>query len=89
MVAHGKPLIYVSRPLFCEQEGLLSNLMFPFGRCLEMPMDDFQSGNWAKYINQVFKLPFPQKKIALNGHEVIVNTLENIYETSQKGQAKI
>jgi L-arabinokinase len=36
VVAHGVPFVYVPRPSFVEEEGLLKNLMRPFGMAVEM-----------------------------------------------------
>lgn len=57
-VAHKKPLVYVSRPLFAEEFGLINNLMIPHGHCLEMPQADFYSGKWSSYIEQASKCNF-------------------------------
>lgn len=83
MVSHNKPFIYVPRPLFCEQEGLLSNLMMPFGRCMKMTQFDFDNGNWTPYILEALQLPSPKKSIAFNGHEQVANIFENIYHENQ------
>ncbi|KAI8853933.1 hypothetical protein BC829DRAFT_413524 [Chytridium lagenaria] len=41
VVAHQVPFVYVPRPQFAEEAGLLSNLMRPFGMCVEMPQESF------------------------------------------------
>ena len=79
-MAHNKPFVFIARELFCEQDGLLSNLMKPYGRCIEMTQYDFEKGNWAPYLMRALYLPAPQDRgISFDGHQVISDILENIY----------
>jgi L-arabinokinase len=77
-VSHNKPFIFVPRLLFCEQDGILSNLMIPFGRCVQMTLEDFNNGSWERFILEAFHLSIPHKKITSDGHVHIVNLIENI-----------
>ena len=56
VVAHHKPLVYVHRTHFVEEQGLLTNLMEPFGHAIEMQKNDFYCGNWAEDIERAFEL---------------------------------
>ena len=84
VVAFNRPFVYVSRPLFYEETGLLTNLMKPFGRCLEMPVSDYKNGAWADYILKALALPIPSKQISTNGHEQVCQRLAEIYDTRTK-----
>ncbi|KAI8821812.1 uncharacterized protein EV422DRAFT_433260 [Fimicolochytrium jonesii] len=57
VVAHNVPLVYVPRSGFeTEEEGLVGNLMGPYGHAVEMPQTDFYAGNWAGYIAKAAEL---------------------------------
>ncbi|KAJ3077887.1 hypothetical protein HK102_004899, partial [Quaeritorhiza haematococci] len=56
VVAHSKPLIYVPRPSFVEEPGLLRNLMEPYGHALKLEQTDFWAGKWAGAIERAFKM---------------------------------
>ncbi|KAI8818969.1 uncharacterized protein EV422DRAFT_536119 [Fimicolochytrium jonesii] len=56
VVAHNVPLVYVPRSGFAEEEGLVENLMKPYGCSVEMPQSDFYKGNWAEYILRAAEL---------------------------------
>ena len=79
VVAHQKPLIYVPRSLFIEQQGLLQNLMKPFGRVLEMSRDEFEKGAWGEYILRAERMRVPDNLIGDRGHEEVVQILERIH----------
>lgn len=78
-MAHQKPFVYVPRPLFVEEAGLLSQLMVPYGRSIQLPRDAFQKGSWASFITRADELPPPTRTIDTNGHLGVCNALENIY----------
>ena len=80
-MAFQKPLIYVKRPYFEEEKGLLNHLMHPYGRSLEMPRHDFDQGKWSDYILQADQLPLPTNKIASNGHVEAADTMESLFFT--------
>ncbi|TPX56364.1 undecaprenyldiphospho-muramoylpentapeptide beta-N-acetylglucosaminyltransferase [Powellomyces hirtus] len=52
VVAHGVPLVYVPRSGFAEEEGLVENLMKPYGYAVQMPQRHFYEGRWEPYILQ-------------------------------------
>ncbi|KAJ3406525.1 hypothetical protein HDU80_011022 [Chytriomyces hyalinus] len=80
VIAHNVPLVYVPRPAFVEEEGLVHNLMKPFGMSTEMPQKDFYAGKWSEYILRAFRLKEhgPGAKIRLDGAAVAVNHIEDI-----------
>ncbi|KAJ3076732.1 hypothetical protein HDU98_000612 [Podochytrium sp. JEL0797] len=69
VVAHGVPLVYVPRPAFVEEVGLVNNLMRPFGMSVEMSQKDFYAGNWAASIlnAHALKKTGPAMKIKRSG----------------------
>ncbi|KAF9898293.1 hypothetical protein BX616_004236, partial [Lobosporangium transversale] len=48
-IAHDKPLIYVSRPQFVEEHGLIK-MMRKHGLPVEMTADEFEDGHWQRAI---------------------------------------
>lgn len=81
-VAHRKPLIYVPRPSFVEEQGLLNNLMIPYGHAIEMPQSDFYSGKWKEYIETADQCDFTNvKRIPGNGDEEAVDLVESLAES--------
>ncbi|KAJ3113427.1 protein disulfide-isomerase precursor [Phlyctochytrium bullatum] len=83
VVAHGVPFIYVPRPQFAEEAGLLSNLMKPFGVCVEMPQESFYAGSWSSFVMKAHELWTSRSSppvIPTNGDEVAVEAIENILE---------
>ncbi|KAJ3224948.1 hypothetical protein HDU81_008241 [Chytriomyces hyalinus] len=80
VIAHNVPLVYVPRPAFVEEEGLVHNLMKPFGMSTEMPQKDFYAGKWSEYILKAHRLKEhgPAAKIRLDGAAVAVNHIEDI-----------
>ncbi len=68
VVAHSKPFIYVSRPLFAEEPGMIANLMTPYGRAVEMSLSDFKTGAWGSAIERAMALPPPTQSITSDGH---------------------
>ncbi|KAJ3208743.1 hypothetical protein HK099_008652 [Clydaea vesicula] len=78
-VAHKKALIYVPRPSFIEEQGLLDNLMKPYGFALEMSQADFYKGNWKSFIEVAGDFNFENvKDIMFNGDEVCCNEIEKL-----------
>ena len=77
-VAHRKPLIYVPRPSFVEEEGLLGNLMKPYGHAIEMPQSDFYQGHWKEYIERASHLDYDQvPMMETNGDAVAAHLIEH------------
>ncbi|KND01433.1 uncharacterized protein SPPG_03238 [Spizellomyces punctatus DAOM BR117] len=50
VVAHQVPLVYVPRSGFAEEQGLIENMMRPYGYAVEMPQQDFYRGHWTPHI---------------------------------------
>ncbi|KAL1920857.1 uncharacterized protein VTP21DRAFT_11492 [Calcarisporiella thermophila] len=73
-IAHCKPLVYVPRPQFKEEEGLLV-LMRNHGLPVEMPREQFESGEWGKYILQAAELK-KKDPVPDNGGEIAARVLE-------------
>ncbi|KAJ3357653.1 hypothetical protein HDU83_004808 [Entophlyctis luteolus] len=84
VVAHDIPLVYVPRPAFVEEVGLINNLMKPFGMIVEMPQEHFYSGRWAEHILEAYELrrTGPLLKAKVGGEEVVVDCIESIVKTS-------
>ncbi|KAJ3122484.1 hypothetical protein HK100_011980 [Physocladia obscura] len=80
VVAHEIPLVYVPRPVFVEEVGLVDNLMKPFGIGVEMSQKDFYAGNWTPHILKAFQLKAkgPALKIRTDGDKVVVACIESI-----------
>ncbi|KAJ1549721.1 hypothetical protein HK096_010858 [Nowakowskiella sp. JEL0078] len=73
VVAHKTPLIYVPRPDFIEEQGLISNLMEPYGYGIQMAQLDFYKGNWKDHIlmSQLLLSKDIKKEIRTNGGNII------------------
>ena len=54
-LTHGTPLVYVPRSSWPEEEPLKVYLQ-SFSGGLEMPVNDFVSGNWASYLHNALTL---------------------------------
>ncbi len=81
VVAHSKPFIYVSRPLFIEEPGIIANLLEPHGRAVEMPLKDFKAGLWGEAIHRAMALPLPTKTISMDGHKDVCRLLLKYFES--------
>jgi hypothetical protein len=78
-VAHHKPLVYVPRPLFVEEVGLLENLMHPYGIAVELSQDDFYAGRWIESIQKAYDLRSKKKKlISTDGDWVACEWIEEL-----------
>ncbi|KAF7731008.1 hypothetical protein EC973_001054 [Apophysomyces ossiformis] len=82
-VGHGKPFVYVSRPQFIEEHGLLK-LMHNQGSAVEMSRQDFEQGRWAEAIEAASKLSGrcsePERLVGHNGGEIAARTLEQFVD---------
>ena len=91
-MAHQVPLVYVPRPRFVEEAGLLQNLMTPYGIGVELSHAEFYSGNWSKHILKAHKLKQQQNsdpnivvnRIPCNGGEVAAIAIENLVSKSKQ-----
>ncbi|KAJ3319126.1 hypothetical protein HDV06_006685 [Boothiomyces sp. JEL0866] len=52
-LASRTPLLYVSRPQFIEEVGLIKMMG---DLAIEMPLDKFQSGNWSSYVEKAGRI---------------------------------
>ncbi|ORX77098.1 hypothetical protein K493DRAFT_321450 [Basidiobolus meristosporus CBS 931.73] len=73
-IAHKKPFLYVSRPQFIEEPGLLK-MMKKHGRCLEMPREKFESGQWQEYIESSQEQTSAPIPLADNGDQITAHSL--------------
>ncbi|TPX43610.1 hypothetical protein SeLEV6574_g04951 [Synchytrium endobioticum] len=77
VVAHQKPLIYIKRSGWAEEEGLLNNLMVPYGSgAFEMSYTDFTNGKWTDCIEKAIchrNCKSPRQEITLDGAEKVVD----------------
>jgi len=58
-IAAGKPLIYVRREGFAEEDGLLELMKdsrYGEGRMIEMSKTDLEKGTWASYVKAAYEL---------------------------------
>ncbi|KAG0173761.1 hypothetical protein DFQ28_011248 [Apophysomyces sp. BC1034] len=82
-VGHGKPFVYISRPQFIEEQGLLK-LMQNQGSAVEMSREDFEQGRWADAIEAASKLSGrcsePERLVGHNGGQVAAKTLEQFVD---------
>lgn len=66
-VAHSRPVVYVRRYNFADEEGLVQYL-HRYGRAVELSMDDFLAGGWQKTLDAALTLPPPREPApALSG----------------------
>lgn len=83
------PLVYVPRPQFIEERGLLT-LMEGQGCAVELSQQDFEEGNWAPTIEKAMKSNCPKKVFERNGSEVAAKTIESfVAEWYGQKQSKI
>ncbi|KAI8346572.1 hypothetical protein B0O80DRAFT_467566 [Mortierella sp. GBAus27b] len=60
-IAHDTPLIYVSRPQFIEEHGLIK-LMVNYGLPVEMTAEEFETGLWRRSILEADRLAQEEKE---------------------------
>ncbi|KAF9356013.1 hypothetical protein BGX34_010146 [Mortierella sp. NVP85] len=60
-IAHDTPLIYVSRPQFIEEHGLIK-LMINYGLPVEMTAEEFETGLWQRSILEADRLAQEEKQ---------------------------
>lgn len=59
-VAHRKPVLYVRRYIFADEESLVQYL-HRHGRGVELPEPDFAAGRWEAYLHALRNLPGPEQ----------------------------
>ncbi len=60
-VAQGKPVVYVRRYNFADEDSLVTYL-HRYGRGVELPLQDFVSCQWQKALDKVRSLPAPHEQ---------------------------
>ncbi len=75
-VEYGIPIVYVERGHFAEEPGLLEYAK-RFGRALELPRNEFESGEWEKVLGQVFDLPDAQGSPSRGGEGEAARLLQD------------
>ncbi|KAI7862632.1 hypothetical protein BDF14DRAFT_1853212 [Spinellus fusiger] len=79
-IGHQTPFIYVSRPQFVEEHGLLK-LMKDQGSVVELSREDFEAGVWADAIEEAGQMlghsGEPSRWVAHNGGSVAAQLLQD------------
>lgn len=78
-IGHHTPFVYVPRPQFIEEYGLLK-LMRDQGSAVELSRDDFEMGYWADSIERASRLSGrceePERLVAHDGGQIAAKLLE-------------
>ena len=78
-IGHSTPFVYVPRPQFIEEHGLLK-LMSDQGSAVELSRQDFEAGNWAPAIIAASQMTGtcknPQLRVPHNGGEIAALSIE-------------
>lgn len=78
-IGHSTPFVYVPRPQFIEEHGLLK-LMADQGSAVELTREDFEAGHWADAIEHASTLSGtckdPQLRVPHNGGEIAAQSIE-------------
>ncbi|KAK9712655.1 hypothetical protein K7432_007004 [Basidiobolus ranarum] len=72
-ILHKKPMLFVSRPAFIEEPGLLS-MMQQYGLGIEIPRDDFEQGNWQEFILKANESTYPEAKATSLDGDIFIAT---------------
>jgi hypothetical protein len=75
-----RPMVYVKREGFIEEEGLLKLMMdkrYGQGRVLELPKNLFDTGTWSQHVEQAAKMNLRQypEQDPCKGEQSIVSTV--------------
>ncbi|ORX87437.1 hypothetical protein K493DRAFT_237436 [Basidiobolus meristosporus CBS 931.73] len=74
-ILHRKPMLFVSRPAFIEEPGLLS-MMQQYGVGIEIPRDNFERGDWQEFVLNASEATYAESDVtALSGDEFIAKKL--------------
>lgn len=78
-IGHSTPFVYVPRPQFIEEHGLLK-LMKDQGSAVELSRQDFEDGKWAKAIELASEMSGtckdPLLRVPHNGGEIAATSIE-------------
>ncbi|GAA5795989.1 hypothetical protein HPULCUR_001354 [Helicostylum pulchrum] len=82
-IGHSTPFVYVPRPQFIEEHGLLK-LMNDQGSAVELSRQDFEDGKWAKAIELASTMSGtckdPQLRVPHNGGEIAAQSIEKFVD---------
>ncbi|KAI8080132.1 uncharacterized protein B0P05DRAFT_469337 [Gilbertella persicaria] len=82
-IGHSTPFVYVPRPQFIEEHGLLK-LMSDQGSAVELSREDFEAGNWAPAIEHASTMSGtckdPLLRVPHNGGEIAAQSIERFVE---------
>jgi hypothetical protein len=82
-IGHSTPFVYVPRPQFIEEHGLLK-LMKDQGSAVELNRHDFEAGKWADAIERASKMSGtckdPQLRVPHNGGEIAAQSIEKFVD---------
>ncbi|KAG2226301.1 hypothetical protein INT45_005973 [Circinella minor] len=92
-IGHGTPFVYVPRPQFIEEYGLLK-LMHDQGSAVELTRQDFEDGYWGEAIEKASQLSGrcdePERLVAHNGGQIAAQTLEKfVIEWNQSNRSSL
>lgn len=86
-IGHGTPFVYVPRPQFIEEYGLLK-LMQDQGSAVELSQKDFEAGYWGEAIEKASQLlgrcEEPERLVGHNGGQVAASTIESFVSEWQQ-----
>jgi len=74
-VASRKPVVYVRRYNFADENGLVEYLHC-YGRGYELQREDFFSGNWQDALHEVSQLPQSPVKVPSSGAKQVADIME-------------
>lgn len=75
-VHYGIPLVYVRRNSFIDEQGLV-DYAHQYGRAVELPRKDFESGAWGKTLHAVLAIPSPCESPPKPDQSAVVDLLRN------------
>jgi hypothetical protein len=82
-IGHSTPFVYVPRPQFIEEQGLLK-LMHDQGSAVELDRNDFEQGKWAPAIELASRLSGTckdaQLRVPHNGGEIAAQSIEKFVD---------
>ncbi len=74
--ANGSAILYPPRTAFRE-EPVLEAAAARYLRARQIPMPDFESGNWAPHLRKLLAMPAPVETLETNGADVCARILES------------
>lgn len=86
-VGMGKPLVYVRREMFAEEEGLLK-LLGTEGMGMEMGREQLEAGEWSKCVEQICKTAEGKTLGCKDGSQAVARIVEGILQGRVDGTNK-